>query len=198
MIQLSSPACERNKGVIALQLRQAFADVQRVLEVGSGSGQHILHFCRLFPQINWQAMDFGDYYDALVHNLQGCPDNVLPPIEMDLELMPWVPDTLYDGLFSANTLHIMSFDEVMYFFEKAGKQLTKNGMMCLYGPFKYNNAFTSPSNADFDQWLKDNDPLSGVRDFEAICELAKDNGFEFVKDQPMPANNQFLVFKFKG
>lgn len=198
MILLNSPACERNKGVIALQLRQAFADVHSVLEVGSGSGQHILHFCRLFPQINWQPMDFGEYFQALKHNLQGCPDNVLPAIELEHELMPWVPDTLYDGLFSANTLHIMSADDVVLFFEKAAKQLKKGGIMCLYGPFRYQGEFTSASNGDFDQWLKDNDPLSGIRDFEWVCELAQNNGFEFVKDQPMPANNQFLVFKYKG
>lgn len=198
MILLHSPACERNKGVIALQLRQAFSEVERVLEVGSGSGQHVLHFCRLFPHINWQPMDFGEYYEALVHNLSGCPDNILPPIKLESDLMPWVPDTRYDGLFTANTLHIMSHDEMVVFFEKASKQLKPGGVLCIYGPFKYNGNFTSPSNADFDVWLKEKDPLSGVRDFEEVCELASNNGFELTKDQPMPASNQFLVFDFKG
>lgn len=193
-----SPACERNKGVIALQLRQAFADVERVLEVGSGSGQHLLHFSKLFPHINWQPMDLPEYYEGLEHNLRGSPDNILPPIEMSLDDIPWIPDTLFDGLFSANTLHIMSWDDVIGFFERAGKQMKKAGIMCLYGPFKYNGEFTSPSNADFEQWLKEKDPNSGVRDFEKVSQLAQDNGFEFIKDQPMPSNNQFLTFKFKG
>ena len=198
MILNHSPACERNKGVIALQLRQAFADVERVLEVGSGSGQHVLHFCKLFPHINWQPMDFGDYFEALQHNLQGSPDNILPPVEMTLDHIPWIPDTLFDGLFSANTLHIMSYDEVIGFFERAGKQMKKNGIMCIYGPFKYKGKYTSPSNADFEQWLRQRDPQSGIRDFEKVCELAQENGFEFVKDTPMPANNQFLTFKYLG
>jgi cyclopropane fatty-acyl-phospholipid synthase-like methyltransferase len=189
-----SPACERNKEVIAEQLLQAFAPCKRVLEVGSGSGQHILHFAKQMPAINWQPMDFGDYIEGLQYNLQNCADNILEPLTLVLDNVPWVIDVQFDGLFSANTLHIMSWHHVIGFFDRAGKQLSAGGILCIYGPFKYKGEFTSPSNVGFEQWLKQRDPLSGVRDFEAICQLASKNGLSFISDQPMPANNQFLTF----
>ena len=189
-----SPACERNKESIAEQLIHAFDSCEQVLEVGSGSGQHVLHFAKQMPKIVWQPMDFGDYIATLQHNLQGSADNILAPMTLSLENTPWVIDVKYDGLFSANTLHIMSWDHVIGFFERAGKQLKVGGVLCIYGPFKYGGEFTSPSNLGFEQWLKQRDPLSGVRDFEAICELARQNHLSFVSDQAMPANNQFLIF----
>jgi cyclopropane fatty-acyl-phospholipid synthase-like methyltransferase len=191
-----SPSCERNKDAIVEQLKEVFANCDRVLEVGSGSGQHVIHFAKHLPHVVWQPMDLDGYFTGLEYNLAHCADNILPPIEMMLENVPWVPDQLFNGMFSANTLHIMSWDHVIGFFEKAGKQLHKEGILCIYGPFKYNGEYTSQSNANFQVWLEQRDPLSGVRDFEAVLAKAEQNGFEFVKDQPMPANNQLLSFKF--
>ena len=195
MMSFQSEACERNKGVIAEKLKQAFADCDCVLEVGSGTGQHVVHFADQMPLITWQPMDFGEYFTGLQQNLMQRPDNVLAPFELDLSTVPWMPNTQFDGLFSANTLHIMSWEHVIGFFERAGKQLKKDGVLCIYGPFKYNGEFTSPSNAGFELWLKDRDPLSGVRDFEAIMALALDNNLEIQADHDMPANNQLLVLR---
>jgi cyclopropane fatty-acyl-phospholipid synthase-like methyltransferase len=194
MMMNQSPACERNKDVIAEQLQSAFAQCKQVLEIGSGSGQHVLHFAQQMPDIIWQPMDFGEYFSGLQYNLQNRPDNILAPFELSLSNTPWLPNTAFDGLFSANTLHIMSWEHVIGFFECAGKQINSGGVLCIYGPFKYQGEFTSQSNAGFEQWLKQRDPLSGVRDFEAVCDLALQNGLDFVSDQPMPANNQFLIF----
>ena len=85
--------------------------------------------------------------------------------------------------------------QVPEFFEGVGEHITLGGKLCLYGPYKYSGQFTTPSNARFDEWLKDRDPESGIRDFEWICKLARDNGFVFVEDFNMPANNQLLVFQ---
>lgn len=189
-----SPACERNKDVIAEQLKVIFSRCRHVLEIGSGSGQHVVHFAEQMPSITWQPMDLPDYFSVLQHNLAFTPANIMPPVELDLDNMPWIPDVWYDGLFSANCLHIMSWQHVLGFFERAGQQLIEGGTLCIYGPFKYSGEFTSPSNANFELWLKDRDPLSGVRDFEAVVELAQSHGLTLLGDQPMPANNQLLSF----
>ena len=189
-----SMACERNKDPIAEQLKQWFVDCSKVLEVGSGSGQHVLHFAEQMPHIQWQPMDFGEYFEGLAYNLRQRPAPVNAPVELNLDHMPWLPDQSFDGLFSANTLHIMSWQHVLGFFERAGQQLSDGAVMCIYGPFKYNGQYTSESNAHFNVWLKDRDPLSGVRDFEAVVEQAELNGFGLKADNPMPANNQLLVF----
>jgi cyclopropane fatty-acyl-phospholipid synthase-like methyltransferase len=195
MTSFQSPSCERNKEVIAKVLVEAFSQCKNVLEVGSCTGQHVVHFAQLMPSITWQPMDFAEYFTGLQQNLEQRPENVLAPVELKLSAIPWLPNTQFDGLFSANTLHIMSWQHVIGFFERAGIQLKKDGILCLYGPFKYNGKFTSPSNAGFEQRLKDNDPLSGVRDFEAVIELAVANNLELQTDHSMPANNQLLVLK---
>lgn len=195
MTPFQSPSCERNKDVITTILVEAFSQCKNVLEVGSCTGQHVVHFAQQMPSITWQPMDFGEYFIGLQQNLEQRPENVLAPVELELSAIPWLPNTLFDGLFSANTLHIMSWQHVVGFFERAGKQLKNDGVLCIYGPFKYNGEFTSPSNAGFEQWLKDRDPLSGVRDFEAVIELAQVNNLELLTDHIMPANNQLLVLK---
>jgi cyclopropane fatty-acyl-phospholipid synthase-like methyltransferase len=193
-----SLACERNKTAITDQLKRHFAQCRKVLEIGSGSGQHVLHFAEHLPDISWQPMDLEDYFPALTYNLTQQPQptaNILPAKPLDLSLVPWVPEVNFDGLFSANTLHIMPWQQVTGFFQCAGQQLGKGGILCIYGPFKYNGEFTSPSNAEFELWLHSRDPLSGIRDFEAVNQQARDNGFSLLHDTPMPANNQLLVWQ---
>ena len=111
--------------------------------------------------------------------------------------MPWLLWLAehYDAIFTANTLHIMGWPEVELFFAKADKHLKATALLCIYGPFKYRDEFTSPSNADFDLWLKGNNPVSGIRDFEAIERLAHNASFSLLADHNMPANNQLLVWQ---
>ena len=189
-----SPSSERNKAPIGEQLQTLFAQCSSILEVGSGSGQHVVHFAQLLPHIQWQPMDLPDYFPGLHHNLQQRASNILEPQPVDLSQSRWLPQDDFDGIFTANTLHIMSWQQVECFFSRSSEQLQQRGVLCVYGPFKYQGQFTSPSNAQFELWLKSRDVQSGVRDFEAVVEQAHHNGFELHSDTPMPANNQLLSF----
>ena len=150
------------------------------------------------PHLRWLPSDRGDYFESLVANIREfAPGNVQQPIYLDVSNHPW-PTRQIDHIYAANVLHIASRDQVRDFFKGAGQAARPGGLLCLYGPFKYNGKFTTDSNEQFDQWLRSRDALSGVREFEWICELAEGNGFRFDDDLPMPANNQLLVFGFTG
>jgi len=119
---------------------------------------------------------------------------VLAPIALDVNDSGWHGGR-YDAVFSANTLHIMSWPEVERFFAGVGEVLAPGGVLVVYGPFNYNGTYTSDSNARFDAWLKQRDPASGVRDFEAVDALAKTQGLVLQQDIAMPANNRSLVWQ---
>ncbi len=106
----------------------------------------------------------------------------------------WQLPVMPDGFFSANTLHIMSWASVQNFFIGVGKHLPQGGVLCVYGPFNYNGQYTSDSNAGFDQRLKNQNPHSAIRDFEAVCELASEQGLQLQHDYEMPANNRLLCW----
>jgi SAM-dependent methyltransferase len=190
-----SEACERNKGPILEILRSAFAGTERVLEIGSGSGQHAVWFAQHLPHLTWQPSDVPAALAGLRARLEAeAPDNVLAPLALDVALHPW-PVAGVDGIFAANTLHIVSWPRVEHFFRGVGEVLVPAGTLCVYGPFRYGDAFTTPSNAEFDLWLKRRDPASGVRDFEAVDELARAAGLTLLADHAMPANNQCLLWR---
>ena len=189
-----SEACERNKSPILEILRHVFAETHQVLEIGSGTGQHAVHFARHMPHLVWQPSDREDYLPDLNARLalEGSP-NIKPPLLLDVSTDPW-PVSEVDAIFSANTLHIMSWREVEDFFHGAGKAATIGGKLCVYGPFRYNGGYTSESNTRFDQHLKHYDPDSGIRDFEAVNALAEEQGFRLLRDFAMPANNRLLAW----
>ena len=107
---------------------------------------------------------------------------------------PW-PSACFDAVFSANTLHIMGWPEVETLFARLPEVLAEDATLAVYGPFNYAGAYTSDSNRDFDGWLKARDPVSGIRDFEAVDRLARGIGLDFVADVAMPANNRMLVWR---
>ena len=187
-----SQACENNKQPILNHLKTVLQECQHVLEIGSGTGQHAVYFAANMPQLIWQCSDRAENIDGIRSWLTGT--NLPAPLTLDVRDSNW-PVEQYDAIFSANTLHIMSWPEVELFFHKVNVQLKANALLCIYGPFKYGGDFTSPSNADFDLWLKRNNPVSGIRDFEAIRELAEHTGFQLVADHRMPANNQLLIWQ---
>ena len=190
-----SQASENNKQAILSLLHDILADTVDVLEIGSGSGQHALFFSQHLPNLNWQATELSDGITALEENIkQYAPDNVLKPVELDVCKHPWNVSKSA-AIYTANTLHIMPWASVAEFFIGVGKNLNPQGLLCIYGPFKYKGEFTTQSNADFDQWLKRSNPMSGIRDFEKISELALGQGMSLVNDFPMPANNQLIIFK---
>ncbi|MDY6981811.1 MAG: DUF938 domain-containing protein [Pseudomonadota bacterium] len=190
-----SQACENNKQVILDHIRHAFPAGSRVLEIGSGTAQHVCHFAQALPDVQWLPSDMP----ANLATVQaGLADNTLPniarPIALDVAQQPWPVDTV-DGLFSANTLHIMSEQHVECFFRGVAQVLKPGGRLCVYGPFKYRGEFTTPSNARFDLWLRERDPRSGVRDVERVDALARAAGLVLRADHAMPANNQLLMWE---
>ena len=187
-------ACDRNREPILEVLRDHFADRRHVLEIGSGTGQHAVHFAAALPHLIWQTSD-------LQANLAGIrlwvEEAVLPNLPPPLELGsggPW-PDSRFDACFTANTLHIMSWPEVCALFQGLPTVLTDDAVLAVYGPFNYDGRFTSDSNASFDAWLKQRAAHSGIRDFADVDALARSIGFSLVEDRAMPANNRTLVWR---
>lgn len=188
-------ACERNRAPILEVLRDHFADRRQALEVGSGTGQHAVYFAAALPQLTWQTSDLASSLPGIRLWIEesGLP-NLPPPIPLDATGP--LPDARFDAIFTANTLHIMSWSEVRALFAALPKVLTADAVLAVYGPFNYDGRFTSPSNASFDAWLKQRySPQSGIRDFAAVDELVRSIGFALVEDRPMPANNRTLVWR---
>jgi cyclopropane fatty-acyl-phospholipid synthase-like methyltransferase len=189
-----SESCEQNKQPILEILRKEFANAQRVLEIGSGTGQHAVYFAAEFPHLTWQTSDVAEYHPGiLAWQADAKLKNIQSPLILNVAEDSW-PDTQYDAVFSANTVHIMGWPEVEAMFAGIGSILEPKGRFCLYGPFNYGGKFTSESNARFDQWLKARDPRSGVRNFEDLDRLANAEGMRLAQDYAMPANNRILVW----
>ena len=190
-----SESCVQNREPILAVLREVFADRNSVLEIGSGTGQHAVDFGAALPHLRWQTADVPSNHPGIRLWLdEAALPNVLPPLALDVNRQEW-RNGRYDAVFSANTLHIMGWPEVEQFFAGVGCVLQTGGVLTVYGPFNYDGAFTSESNARFDLWLKSRDPASGVRDFEAVDALARAQGLVLQQDVAMPANNRTLVWK---
>jgi SAM-dependent methyltransferase len=190
-----SAASERNKDPILKILVHAFRECRQVLEIGSGTGQHAVHFARNLPHLIWQPTDLAENIPGLIARIEReGPSNLRMPIVLDVGSDPWAVESV-DGVFSANTLHIMSWDCVGHFFRGVGQVLSTGGTLCVYGPFRYGGRFTTESNAAFDRELKARDPESGIRDFEAVDSLAQLQTLRLIADHSMPANNQLLVWR---
>lgn len=188
-------ACERNRNPILAVLRAHFSDRTRVLEIGSGTGQHAVHFAAAMPYLVWQTSDRAENLPGIRAWLAEAKlANTPPPIELDVTAEAW-PSRLYDAIFSANTLHIMSWPEVERFFASLGRITTTDAKLAIYGPFNYDGAFTSASNAAFDESLKARATHMGIRDMESVNALARDAGFAMIDDVAMPANNRTLVWQ---
>ncbi len=189
-----SEACEENKQPILAVLERLFADVHRVLEIGSGTGQHAVYFAAALPHLIWQTSDLPEHHPGIRDWLEEAAlPNLKAPIVLDVGGV-W-PDQEFDAVFSANTAHIMSWPQVAQMFEGIGGVLESGGCFALYGPFNFGGDYTSDSNKRFDQWLKARDSYSGIRNFEDLDDLAGSNGLTFVQDIPMPVNNRILVWR---
>ena len=189
-----SEACDQNKAPILAVLARLFADSRRVLEIGSGTGQHAVHFGSALPHLVWQTSDRPENHAGIRAWLdEAALPNVRAPLLLDV-VGSW-PSERVDAVFSANTTHIMSWPEVEEMFRGIGRVLDSGGCFALYGPFNFEGNYTSQSNARFDQMLKARDPSSGLRNFEDLDDLARANGLMFVEDIPMPVNNRTLVWQ---
>lgn len=189
-----APSCARNREPILAVLRDHFADRRGVLEIGSGTGQHAIFFAAALPWLIWQASE-------RLENLAGIQawlnEAALPntPAPLGLDVNETWPTQRFDAVFSANTLHIMSWDEVERLFACLPDVMASDAKLAIYGPFNYGGRFTSESNAAFDAWLKESGSHRGIRDFEAVNTLARQAGLILVEDRAMPSNNRCLVWR---
>ena len=191
-------AAYQNRHDILAVLQQELLPGNQVLELGSGTGQHVCHFAPALADIDWQPSE-------LAHNLAGIAQwleesghpNIQPPIELDIRWTNW-PELNVDVCYSANTFHIVSWASVVSAFKGCSKVLVAGGKLMVYGPFSINGEHTARSNQQFDQHLRAEDPQSGVRDISDLDRVAEDNGFTQARLVEMPVNNFIAVWQKIG
>jgi cyclopropane fatty-acyl-phospholipid synthase-like methyltransferase len=189
-----SEACERNCAPILAILKQPFAASAHVLEIGSGTGQHAVHFAAALPHLLWQTSDLPEHHASiLAWQVEAGLSNVLAPLALNVA-GAW-PPLIFDAAFTANTCHIMAWPEVEAMFAGVGRLLPSDGVFCVYGPFNRGGDYTSPSNARFDEHLRAQAAHMGIRDVEKIEALAAAHGLRRAADHAMPANNRLLVWE---
>ena len=189
-----SQACENNKDPILAVLRRELAAADAVLEIGSGTGQHARYFAEAMPSLTWQPSDLAENLPGIEAWREGyAGGNLPPPLELDCRAGRW-PLPLPKAVFTANSLHIMAWPAVEALFRYLGTHAPLDSRLLIYGPFNYGGDYTSESNARFDQWLSAQDPVSTIRDFEAVDAIADKAGYALRADHPMPANNRLIVW----
>ena len=189
-----SPACARNCEPIAKLLVFLLQRTETVLEIGSGTGQHAVYFGARLPHLVWQTSDLAENHEGIRQWIdEAALPNVRLPLVLDVNQATW-PVERVDAVFTANTLHIADWSSVESMFRGVSRVLAGNGSFCVYGPFSYGARHTSESNARFDALLRKNNPQSGIREFDQVCELAEASELELQHDHAMPANNRLLVF----
>lgn len=188
-----SEACERNKQPIARALKEILVAPGVVLEVGSGTGQHAVHFAAELPHLRWQPSDLaGNLPTIEARRQQAGLDNLLPAIELDAGRGPW-PEQSLAAIFAANVTHIMAWPAVEALFAAAAR-LLDGGPLLVYGPFNDAGQFTSPGNRSLDQWARQSFAGGGLRDRQAVEALAEDLGMRGHPPRQLPANNLLLQF----
>ena len=193
-----APAAERNSGPILEVIRKVFADASSVLEIGSGTGQHAVHFGQAMPQLSWQTSDLEENHAGIRAWLDDAGlANVHDPIVVDV-LTAELPASSYDAVYSANTTHVMHIEAVRKMFELVASVLRVGGVFCLYGPFRQDGAFNAASNAEFDAKLRGQDPAMGIRDLEDLDGFAGSNGLRRARLVSMPSNNHLVVWVKDG
>ena len=189
-----SPSCERNGEPILAVLREQLADRRHVLEIGSGTGQHAVHFAAALPQLIWQSSDRAENLPGIRAWLdEAALPNTPAPLALDVA-NAW-PAMQFDAVFSANTLHIMAWPEVEQLFAKLPAITCPDATLIVYGPFNYEGRHSSDSNAEFDQWLKARGSHMAIRNAEAVDALASHAGFILIDDVAMPANNRCRLWR---
>ena len=190
-----APATRANRDAILWAIRQEFRDCGKVLEIGSGTGQHAVYFAAAMPEVTWQTSDRVENHAGIAAWLdEAALDNVLMPVPLDV-CRDVAPDGPFDAVFSANTAHIMNIEAVDCMFRVAADALRRGGRFCLYGPFNLEGCFTSDSNRRFDASLKAQDPAMGIRDLGKLDELAIRYGMRPLRRYAMPSNNMISVWE---
>ncbi|WP_296243338.1 MULTISPECIES: DUF938 domain-containing protein [unclassified Psychrobacter] len=195
-----SQACENNKQPILEILQKELQDATHVLEVGSGTGQHSVYFAPRLTHLTWQTSDVSAHHHIINawHAAYPAP-NLYAPLAFDLSCdsipINKANPTSYDAVFTANTLHIISWALVKTLFELVGNTLPLEGKLIVYGPFNDNGLYSSESNRQFDLSLRQRDSNSGIRDLQDVIKVAQKNKLQLSHQYSMPANNLILVFQ---
>ncbi len=187
-------SCDQNRDPILRVIAPLFSGCRDILEIGSGTGQHAVYFAAKLPYLVWHTSDrLANHPGIKLWLDEAGLANTRLPLVLDVASSPW-PAISVDGVFSANTAHIMHWPEVEALFAGVGELLPPGGLFALYGPFNYGGRYTSDSNARFDGWLKAQDPYSGIRHFEELQVLAATAGMALHDDFEMPSNNRILCW----
>lgn len=195
--RMFSPSVRRNRDVLLAVLTARFRGCERVLEIGSGSGEHAVFFAQALENITWMPTDPDPQARASIAAWTAATevDNVEPPVALDVEVLPWsLAAPTVDAVIAINVIHITPPSTTTGLLEGAAQVLGSGGSLILYGPFRRNGEHTAPSNAEFDQWLKNRDPAFGVRDLEQVAAEARTFGLELAEVVEMPANNLTVFF----
>lgn len=194
----NAPASGRNRQPILDVLEIELRDCGSVLEIGSGTGQHAVFFAEAMPWLTWQTSDLAENHPGIRSWIADARlPNVRDPMLLDVEQAKGVIGE-FDGVFSANTAHIMSMPAVRCMFDVAGRVLSDSGVFCLYGPFNQDGEFSSDSNKDFDRSLRSQDSVMGIRNLEDLDDFADGSMMQRERLYAMPANNLLAVWRKQG
>ena len=191
----SAPAADRNKDPILAVLRRTLPQAGLVLEIASGTGEHVAHFAAALPNLEWQPSEADAAFHESIRawtEAEGLT-NVRAPIALDVRL-PW-PTTRADAVLCINMIHIVPWTATQALLDGARAVLRQGGVLFLYGPYRRFGRHTAASNAAFDAQLRACDPDWGVRDLEAVATLAEAAGFGLKEVVEMPASNCSVVFE---
>jgi cyclopropane fatty-acyl-phospholipid synthase-like methyltransferase len=191
-----APSCDRNQEPIFNALKSLLLDRRNLLEIGSGTGQHAVFMAPKLSHLTWTLSDLKDRHRGISLWLREKPIlNIRGPVHYEAGLTDF-PHSVeaFDAVFTSNTLHIMPWSSCLALFDDLEKNLLPGTLFIVYGAFKYGGEFTTESNKDFEEWLKERNPKSGLKNFEDVRDELKKRSFELLDDISMPSNNQLLVF----
>jgi hypothetical protein len=192
-----APAAQRNRGPILEVLRTWLPSTGTVLEIASGTGEHVVHFAPALPQLTFRPSDPDpDNRDSITAWIKHAgATNVRAPLDLDATTSPWALPEAPAAILCINMIHIAPWAATLGLMRNAGAALTAGGILYLYGAFKRDGAHTAASNVAFDEGLRTRNPAWGVRDLEAVLEAAAGDGFSLAGIAPMPANNFSVVLR---
>ncbi|HEX4340072.1 MAG TPA: DUF938 domain-containing protein [Polyangiaceae bacterium] len=194
-----APAAERNREPIFDALTPILGDGARVLEIGSGTGQHAAYFTERKPEWLWQPSDTRPESLASIaaYREESSSKGFLAPLALDVQRAKW-PEGPFDVVFCANVIHIAAWQVCVAILDGAARLLSTGGKLVFYGPFRFRGELTPDSNRVFDQKLRSEDARWGIRDIVDIADTARPLGFSEPAIHAMPANNHLLVFEKLG
>lgn len=194
--RLLSPSAERNKEPILRVLERVLPETGLVLEIASGTGEHVVHFAQTLGGLNWQPSDLDEGCRRSISAWSATVNlpNLRPPLELDACRLPWPVPTV-GAIVSINLIHIAPWAATTGLFAGATSTLREGGVLYLYGPYSLHGRHTAPSNEAFDAALRAHNAAWGVRDLDDVARVAEETGFDLTETIEMPANNLSVLFR---